>query len=337
MIKIMNTLLNQAIKLYSESFSDGKEYVKYFFEEKFSSENFLYIKDKEQIISELFLVEKRLFLRGAELACPYVVGACTKSERRGEGLMNNLLFKCFDILEARGTWLTALYPFRHSFYEQQGFVTLNRMRKSPIISQDKYIVKEIAETDIKELNDFYISECAKSNLYIKRSKIEFYAKVKEVKAATGKTYAAYKGGILTGYIMFDNEEVIEALGIGWQELLELKNRNYYMPDDNGEKYAMLRLIKVSPLLPLLNYPIDICANIDIRITDAFRRTEDEIFTLSVEGGKAILRPSDSYKYTLTIEEITLLVSGAYVREGYSPPPELADLFPPTKPLIYDKY
>jgi hypothetical protein len=333
----MKSLLKQATDLYRESFSDGESYIKYFFENKFKPANFLFIEENGQILSELFLVEKRLFIRGKVLPFPYVVGACTKKNRQGEGLMSRLLIMCFNALEARGIWVTGLFPFRHSFYEKQGFITLNRMKEKPIKPDEALTIKEFSESEIGKLADFYNSECAKSDIYILRTETEFYEKIKEVEAATGKTYLAYKDDLLTGYIMFDSEEITEAMGTGWQGLPALNGRSYNFPDEKGEKYAMFRLIKAAPLLPFLNYPTDICSNVNIRVTDAFRRTEDEIFTLSVEGGKAVLTPSESYNYTLTIEEMTLLVTGAYAREGYLPPAELAEIFPPTKPLIFDKY
>lgn len=333
-------MVNKLINLYSMCFDDSKEYIKYFFDKKYNRANTVIATDNNEVISELFLINKKIVLRGVSLSCPYVVGACTHPKFRGQGIMNSLIHDSFIKLDNRGAMLTALYPFRHSFYNKQGFMTINRMQKIIInYKKNSIIYRDANVSDAEIINKYYNNYCKNYDSYIVRNIKNTKDKINEVTAGSGTIIIAYDNQNVIGYVMYDNSEIIEIIG-NYNLLFgiaDLDGRECYVENHTGEEYAMLRIINAEKLLAKIKYPININMSINLGITDDFYTNNSNFLNLKINNGNAIVKSSDDCDLMLTIEELTLLIAGAYDREGYMPPDILREIFPPTKLLIYDKY
>ena len=147
-------MINKLKELYKECFNDSKSYMDFFFKEKYSKSNTPYIMKNNLIISMLFIVPKKIFLRNITLICPYIVGACTRKEYRNTGLITSLFYNCFHLLYKREITTIALYPLNHNFYRKYGFVTLNRMTKRKINYKIDNNLKLINENNLTELRKY---------------------------------------------------------------------------------------------------------------------------------------------------------------------------------------
>jgi predicted acetyltransferase len=320
--------------LYSLCFDDNKNYVDYFFEKKYKRNNALFIKCDEKIVSMLTLIPKKIFIRGKVFSCPYIVGACTHPDFRNRGFITKLLYDAFSVMKERGEVVTALYPFSHAFYEKSGFITVSRMTERTLNDNGKiYEIKTARADDAAALSDFYKIQTKDSGLKIYRNIRDFAEKIAET-ASTGKTVIAYKDNKITGYAMYDGEEIIEALGEGFFK--ELYGRKYYQANENGEKYAMMRILNPVKQLSEIKYP-KIKKSVRMKITDNFYPENNAVIKMDIAGGKALISESSEFDYALTAEQLTLLTVGAYERESYCPPKDLTVIFPPVKSAIYDKY
>lgn len=329
-------MIDDLKRLYSVCFDDCKEYVDYFFKHKYSRNNTVIALSDNRIISMLFLITKKISLGNSVISCPYIVGACTHSDFRKQGIMRSLIYDTIEKLRTRGSSISALYPFSHDFYRQFGFVTVSRMSGQEINSasnQDMAYRKATAE-DADLLLSLYKKEVSQ-DIRLVRNRLNFINKINEVNT-TGQTAMFYYKGILTGYAMYDEEEIIESVGHGFEAAEELRGRNYYQQDDKGEEYLMMRINNPYKLLAQLQYPVAE-ASVKISLTDSFYPDNSSVFELNIKDGKAKILPASNYEISLSIEELTLLATGAWQRENYTPPEILKELFPPKDILIYDKY
>lgn len=69
-------------------------------------------------------------LRGALLGMGGVWGVSTHPAARRKGYSRQLMVRLLDAMRASGEPLSGLYPFRESFYERLGYVTLPQIRKA---------------------------------------------------------------------------------------------------------------------------------------------------------------------------------------------------------------
>lgn len=326
------------VKLYSSCFNDSDSYIEYFFNNKYSRNNTLLYRDSCKIVSALFLVYKKIRLRERTIPCPYIVGACTYYEYRGQGIMNKLIYDSFARLRSRGTCIVGLYPFRHSFYERQGFVTINKMQSIKITQElNNYTYRPATLEDSAALSKFYNQSLCNYNSYLIRNKSDFTNKLQEVNSAPGKTMIIYDNNMIIGYIMYDDSEIIEAIGSGFGIIKELVGKEYSSYSEDGEQYVMLRIIDPIKLLSTIRYSKIINDEIRIRITDAFFPINNITIKLAIDIGKCSIENCNDYNYELSIEQLTMLVTGSYNLNNYNPPNKLKDIFPIQTLLIYDKY
>jgi len=332
----MKDIKERLKSLYSICFDDKKEYVDYFFAKKFRLKNALWISKDGEIISLLTLIPKKLMVREKTFRCPYIVGACTRSDMRGKGLISDLILKSFKIMKNNGVTMCALYPFSHDFYRRHGFVTVNRMKEEIIdYKKSDYTLKTASVKDTDIIHNFYKKRLKDYDLKIIRNKEDFKRKIEET-SVTGITKLIYDNDGLCGYVMYDDEEIIEALGEGFEQIEDLRGKRINTPSEEDSEYSMIRIINPVKLLSEIIYPVIDCTA-RIKIKDNFFSENNMSLEINIKDGKTEIKPSKIYDYTLTAEELALLVFGAYKRENYSPPIDLQSLFPPAKALIFDKY
>lgn len=331
-------MLDELKKLYLMSFDDSQEYINYFFYNKYAKDNTLLVYDQQKLISMLFLIPKTIRLNSINIPCPYIVGACTHSDYRKMGVMNRLLYDTLIKLYDENKLITALYPFKHSFYEKQGFVSVSYTSKTKIIYQPEhgYLVKNANESNVQDMLEIYNKSMSQIDIFISRDSSAMLNKFKESEI-TGKTKLIYSNNNLIGYIMYDKEEVIEAIGYGFEAIEELNDRyyeTYIVPSNKG---VMARIVNPKELLNTINYPKEINITLNIKITDKFFNLNNITLSLNINDGKAKIEKAKDYNYTISIEELSHLIFGSYENSNYNPPSILKEVFPPKRVLLTDKY
>ncbi len=108
-------LWNEAFAEDSVSFSD------YYYREKMKDNRVLVFEREGQILSMLHRNPYRLWLRGAEVNCDFVVGVATKVSERGKGRMRSLILNMLRDMQDEKVPFTYLMPTRESLYTPYDF------------------------------------------------------------------------------------------------------------------------------------------------------------------------------------------------------------------------
>ena len=102
---------------------DSESYADFFINEKFDGTNCMTLFDGDVLVNMLFLVKKKMVMRGVVFDVPYMVAGGTLPEYRGRGIFNGVILQNFKNLKAAGRPFTGLMPFDTDFYLRQCFVT----------------------------------------------------------------------------------------------------------------------------------------------------------------------------------------------------------------------
>ncbi len=248
-------MINQLKEVYSICFDDVQQYIDYVFKYKYSEKNALYYKENGRIVSELFIVEKKLKIRDMIIPCPYIAGVCTLPEYRNKGYAQLLLNNCFKLLRDKGYFLCALHPFRHSFYQKSGFVTYNKVKlyKTQYNGTDSYALRDIKANDIKQVKCLYENFMNGYNGYVQRNLTQTLKRFKEFSAG-GNCKFIVKDDDILGYVYYDNNNVEEYCAP--EEILdsmkEFEEKTVYLPYQSTKgkavDFTMLKVINKEGLV-----------------------------------------------------------------------------------------
>ncbi len=79
------------MELWQASFGDCREYISFFFKNRFSPEGTFLCEEAGRPVSMLFLLDAAVQCRGEQYAARYLYAACTAKAQRGRGLMRSLI------------------------------------------------------------------------------------------------------------------------------------------------------------------------------------------------------------------------------------------------------
>lgn len=96
----------------------------------------LVVEEGREVTAAASAIPMRQNLRGSVLPMAGVAGVATHPLARRRGHVRNLLHRLLDELRDEGHALSALYPFRASFYERFGYVGLPRRRTATFSPAD---------------------------------------------------------------------------------------------------------------------------------------------------------------------------------------------------------
>lgn len=109
-------------KLWREAFPDDSEsFTDYYYKEKTKDNRVLVCEEKGQIVSMLHRNPYRIWLRGAEATCDYIVGVSTAVSERGKGHMRGLILSVLRDMQEERQPFTFLMPARASLYTPYDF------------------------------------------------------------------------------------------------------------------------------------------------------------------------------------------------------------------------
>lgn len=163
--------LSEIKKLYASCFpEDSPTMVELFFEEKLGVNNCFFIKEKDKIVCQLFVVDKVLSYLKRSVCLPFIVGLGTESSHRGKGLAARLMQQ---VLSNTTSPFIALYPFDHNFYKKMGFAT---------VSYDYKALETTKSISSEEANKIYDKYTLDKDFFIVRSAQDysFYRRVMDI-------------------------------------------------------------------------------------------------------------------------------------------------------------
>ena len=108
-------------ELWKEAFQDSESFVDYYYTEKIKDNRILVREMDGQIVSMLHRNPYRIYLRGTETVCDYIVGVATAVSERGKGHMRSLLIALLRDMQEEQMPFTFLMPARESLYSPYDF------------------------------------------------------------------------------------------------------------------------------------------------------------------------------------------------------------------------
>ena len=142
--------LDRLVAIHSAAFPDarGREARRRNFAENVrGSLGDLFVVERERtLVAHAFLFRMSMWIGGAEASVGGVASVGVAPEWRGSGIGRGLIHALHDELRARGTGLSLLYPFRHSFYRRLGYGTVaevKRLRVPPAALPGRDVLEEV--------------------------------------------------------------------------------------------------------------------------------------------------------------------------------------------------
>ena len=111
----------RTIDLWREAFHEEESFIDYYYKEKTKDNRVLVFEREGQILSMLHRNPYRLWLRGAECSCDYIVGVATEVSERGKGRMRSLVLSVLRDMQEEKMPFTCLMPARESLYRPYDF------------------------------------------------------------------------------------------------------------------------------------------------------------------------------------------------------------------------
>lgn len=180
-------------RIWQESFSDTREYVRMYFEQVYRDDEALLLKDEEGTpVSSLLLQHYTMSFHGETPNVSYIAGAATRRSQRGKGFMSQLIHMALEESASRGDMLCALIPANEAlyyFYQRYGFSTVFYMKEQrftalhPFNVENSYhALKDVSSPVVWEAFDRMQRE---RKCYILHSERDFYNIQSDLKVSGG--------------------------------------------------------------------------------------------------------------------------------------------------------
>ncbi len=297
-------------KLYKEAFPyDTEKYIDYFFSTKVNYEKIFTLVRSGELISALYLIDKRVSFNDQVVTVPYIVAAGTKLEYRGQKLLEDVMRDAFKYLETNNFPFVALYPFKHDYYKKYGFIVSDYSYKlNSCGKNNKYIFKET--TDIDTMLEMYNQYFQGVN-HIYRDKDVMNKRLHELAAEGGRAYLIYKDEQLLGYTLV-SDEVDELVFFGdifdleKEQFFEGKKSDIFLNESTrNHDNSMIKICNLEQFLKLLKYQPDF--EYDGIIKFEIKYLESKVFKINVKNRiiSIISVKSEKYDDVICEEELAM--------------------------------
>ncbi|MCI8511632.1 MAG: GNAT family N-acetyltransferase [Lachnospiraceae bacterium] len=228
---------NRCLKLWREAFSeDSDAFCDYYFKEKTRDNRVLACEEDGRIVSMLHQNPYRIFLRGAEVCCDYIVGVATAVSERNKGHMRGLLLTALREMNEERMPFTFLMPARESLYRPYDFRYIFDQPRW-VLRYDRTLkrVPGSKETLMEELADW-------QNAWLKRQYEVFAIRDKEYLARM-KAELESEAGTLS--LIYDGDWFVgmeSEWGLGERELRYLYTGERYRTQVGKKPSIMGRIV-----------------------------------------------------------------------------------------------
>lgn len=208
-IRFTNTNENQGVRdLWTYCFTDSRDYVDFYFKNKYNPDKTMVVEDGGRILSAIHLNQHRVKLGGKDLDTSYVVGVSTLAEARGMGFMADLMSRSLYQVGAMEQSFAILMPIDHRLYRTYGFETCYDILeiKLDIFDLKKFKLdgsfKRASKEDADDLVEVYSSAITAYNGSALRDQAYFTEFVEEMEIEGGYIYISYRDGQPTAYLAY---------------------------------------------------------------------------------------------------------------------------------------
>lgn len=107
--------------LWREAFHDAESFTEYYYKEKMRDNRVMVCEEDGNIVSMLHRNPYRIYMRGQEKVCDYIVGVATAPSERHKGYMRSLLLTALRDMQEERMPFAFLMPVRESLYRPYDF------------------------------------------------------------------------------------------------------------------------------------------------------------------------------------------------------------------------
>ena len=309
---------------------DSRKYTEFFIDNKWDGGNCVTQFDGDVLINMLFLVKKKMVVRGEIFDFPYMVAGGTRPEYRGKGIFTQVLLETMESFQKSGKFpLTGLMPSAHSFYYKQNYVTHSFYEERSLKKKGNLPIKEISFKQIPEIVDIYNDYMKDKSGWFVRGREECDLRLREVFEEGGRAYGLYENGKMNGYILtFDDEEIEEycAREKDYINKFDTPFESYCVNvGSNGAEENMIRVCDNKTLLSRIKYDNKINETIKIEVIDNFHRSNSGKYEVAIANGVGRVCECQNAEYVLSINQFSKLVMGCYQNDEFDQ--RLTKVFP----------
>ena len=248
-------------QLWKLCFGDSDDFIRFYFDAKYSDENTFAIYENDKMVSVLQAIPYQIHTLGQTYNAAYISGACTHPEYRNRGYMSRLLQQTLQTLYEQNVPLTFLIPQEEwlcKYYAQFGFSSnLNRseMVHATHSFSNEYEVLSVQKKLYENVLNSYRKYAVKTNCVLHDS-TDFLNNLIEVELSGGEILA------------ISNEDEIQAFALLRETTLEIFGELKYtdsfcayckrkvMPyrtiltQNSGKKvpHGMIRIVCTEPII-----------------------------------------------------------------------------------------
>lgn len=211
---------NQLKMLWKDLFNDDLEYIDWYFDNVYIEENTKIFLENNRVYGMLFENRYHLAIADEKFMGRYLVGVGVSSERRGEGIMKELLLESLSEAYRYGEEFIYLVPIDKKIYERFGFSYISMLSKYKLdFSALSDLKKEFRieriqnenyeQTLLIKLKEFYKEVSKEYYIKVAREKEDYRKILSEVFAENGSVYISYDIlGKINGYMSLIKPENI---------------------------------------------------------------------------------------------------------------------------------
>ena len=313
--------------IWSYCFNDTESFMKYYFNDKYKSENTVVALDEGKIISSLQLNQYKLLLNSKVYNTSYVVGVSTLPEGRGAGYMNKVMKFTLNELYKKGQLVSILMPIDYRLYRRFGYehcydqieYTINTDDLKNFKSSGKMIKSNLSQIDdLIQIDRTFLNEV---NGNVLKDEHYYENLFKEIQSEDGFLYI-HEGNEKDGYIvyflqeykMFVRELFYKNIDALKSMLKFIYNHNTQCkivtistptidkirfildnPKDSDIKikpFMMGRVINVKKFIEDIDIEKDINSSFNLLIEDKFIDENNGLFKISIQNKKVSVEQLD---------------------------------------------
>ncbi|SJO11252.1 GNAT family N-acetyltransferase [Clostridioides difficile] len=314
-------------EIWSYCFNDTESFMKYYFNDKYKSENTVVALDEGKIISSLQLNQYKLLLNSKVYNTSYVVGVSTLPEGRGAGYMNKVMKFTLNELYKKGQLVSILMPIDYRLYRRFGYehcydqieYTINTDDLKNFKSSGKMIKFDLSQIDdLIRIDRTFLNEV---NGNVLKDEHYYENLFKEIQSEDGFLYI-HEGNEKDGYIvyflqegkMFVRELFYKNIDALKSMLKFIYNHNTQCkivtistptidkirfildnPKDSDIKikpFMMGRIINVKKFIEDIDIEKDINSSFNLLIEDKFIDENNGLFKISIQNKKVSVEQLD---------------------------------------------
>ncbi|PBI32140.1 GNAT family N-acetyltransferase [Clostridioides difficile] len=313
--------------IWSYCFNDTESFMKYYFNDKYKSENTVVALDEGKIISSLQLNQYKLLLNSKVYKTSYVVGVSTLPEGRGAGYMNKVMKFTLNELYKKGQLVSILMPIDYRLYRRFGYehcydqieYTINTDDLKNFKSSGKMIKSNLSQIDdLIQIDRTFLNEV---NGNVLKDEHYYENLFKEIQSEDGFLYI-HEGNEKDGYIVyFLQEDKMFVRELFYKNIDALKSMLKFIynhntqckivtistptidkirfildnPKDSDIKikpFMMGRVINVKKFIEDIDIEKDINSSFNLLIEDKFIDENNGLFKISIQNKKVSVEQLD---------------------------------------------